>query len=214
VEPDRAGDRARAGGLTGMAARLRSLWRNLVRRGRADRDLDEELQAAHDLLVDEKLRAGLPPDDARRTATLELGHLDSITQQVQDARAGARLDTVLQDVRYGVRRLRRDPAFALFAALSLALGIGANTALFGLWTGLLHAPLPAVRAPRELVMLTNPDASGMWTGRWDSRTEGPRSWLTYDEFRELRDRTSVFAGLMASQCSLETWSVRIAEGPC
>ena len=195
-----------------MRSRLTSLWRNLAHRGRVDRDLDDELQAAQDLLVEEKLRAGLSVDAARREASRELGPLPSIRRQVQEARAGAFLDTLLQDVRYGLRRLRRDTLFTVFAALSLALGIGANTAIFSLWDGILHAPLPAVARPEELVMLSSPDASGMWTGRWDGRTAGPRSWLTYGEFEELRDGAKAFAGLMASQCGLETWTARVGDG--
>lgn len=212
MEPDRPGDRAGARGLTdvgtSLRARLSSLWRNLVHRGRVDRDLDDELQAAFDLVLDEKLSAGLTPEAARRAAVLELGHVQSIKQQVQDVRAGALLDTILQDVRYGLRRLRRDPLFTLFAILSLALGIGANTAIFSLWNGILHSPLPAVRAPEELVMLSNPDESGQWTGRWD----GPRAWLTHEEFEQLRDRARSFSSLMASQCSLKSWQARLDGG--
>src|SRR6185436_3001692 len=93
----------------------------------------------------------------------------------------------------------------------LALGLGANTAIFSLWSGVLHAPLPGVDKPEQLVMLTNPDESGMWTGRWDGR-DGPRSWLTYGEFEQLRDSADVFSELMASQSSLMTWPVRFEGG--
>jgi predicted permease len=193
-------------------SRLSSLWRNLAHRARVDRDLDDELQAAFDLAADEKMRAGLSPEAARRAATLELGQLQTIKQQVRDARTGAWLDTILQDARYGLRRLRRDPLFTVFAVVSLALGIGANTAIFSLWNAVLHSPLPDVHAPRELVMLSNPDSSGMWTGRWDGRTAGPRSWLTHDEFEQLRDHAPSFTALMASQCSLLSWQVRLEGG--
>ena len=105
---------------------------------------------------------------------------------------------------YALRTLRRSPGFAGVAILSLALGIGANTAIFTLWNGLLRSSLPGVEKPEQLVMLTNPDDSGSWTGR----LEGPRSWLTYGEFEQMRDHVEAFSEVMASQSSLGSWQVR------
>lgn len=119
---------------------------------------------------------------------------------------------ILQDLRYALRTMAARPSFTAVAILSLALGIGANTAIFSLWNGVLHSPLPGVQKPEQLVMLSNPDDTGMWTGRWDGRTDGPRSWLTYGEFEQLRDRAGSFSGLMASQSALETWQVRFGSG--
>src|SRR5262245_48550450 len=86
-------------------ARFASLLRNLVHKERVDRDLDEELGAAFELLVEEKLRSGMPAAAARRAARLELGSVESLKGQVQDERAGARLDAFGQDVRYALRSL-------------------------------------------------------------------------------------------------------------
>jgi predicted permease len=119
---------------------------------------------------------------------------------------------ILQDLRYALRIMAASPSFTAVAILSLALGIGANTAIFTLWNGVLHRPLPAVHKPEQLVMLSNPDDAGMWTGRWDGRTDGPRSWLTYGEFEQLRDHADSFSALMASQSSLDTWQVRLEGG--
>jgi predicted permease len=117
-----------------------------------------------------------------------------------------------QDLRYALRTLTARPGFTAIAVLSLALGIGANTAIFSLWHGVLHAPLPGVHAPDELVMLSNPADSGSWTGGWNGRTDGPRSWLTYEEFDDLRRHADGFSALMASQSSLNSWQIRMTGG--
>jgi predicted permease len=119
---------------------------------------------------------------------------------------------IRQDLRYAVRTMAARPGFTAVAALSLGLGIGANTAIFSLWNGVLHASLPGVREPEGLVMLSDPDESGSWTGRWSGRDDGPRAWLTYGEFEDLRDHARSFSALMASQSSLITWQVRVENG--
>jgi predicted permease len=134
-----------------LIARVACLIRNLTRRSRVERDLDEELRATIEMLTAEKVRAGYAPDDARRDALAELGGIESIKEQVRDVRAGAVLDTLGQDVRYAVRLLRRYPLFALTAALSLAVGIGANTAVFTIGNSLLRFSPVAVSEPDRLV---------------------------------------------------------------
>jgi hypothetical protein len=80
-------------------ARFVSLWRNLVHRDRVERDLDDEVRAVLELLIDEKIQAGMRPGDARRAATLELAPIETIKDRVRDVRAGALVDTVVQDLR-------------------------------------------------------------------------------------------------------------------
>jgi predicted permease len=131
--------------------RLRSLWRNLVHRDRVDRDLDDEVHGMFDLLIEEKRRSGLTPAQARRAAAIEMGQVDVITTRIRDARAGAFIDGLRQDARYGARVLRRNPIFAVTAALSLAIGIGATTTIFTVANALLLRAAPGVADPGRLV---------------------------------------------------------------
>src|SRR4029453_14655139 len=153
-----------------MPSRPSSLWRNLTRRDRVDREIDDELGAMYTLLVEEKTRAGMSPDRARRAARLELGHPESVKTQVRDARTGASLDVLLKDIRYGARSLRRTPGFTIAAILTLALGIGANSTIFTLLDAVILKALP-VPAPQELVTLYEngrggPPDRGGGTGRY------------------------------------------------
>ncbi len=119
---------------------------------------------------------------------------------------------ILQDLRYAFRTMAASPGFTAVAILSLALGIGANTAIFSLWNSVLHASLPGVYKPEQLVMLSDPDQQGSWTGRLSTREDGDRPWLTYSEFEQIRDDSQVFSAVMASQSSLENWQVRYGNG--
>jgi hypothetical protein len=119
---------------------------------------------------------------------------------------------ILQDLRYALRMMAAKPGFAAVAILSLALGIGANTAIFSLWNGVLNSPLPGVSHPEQLALLTSPDDAGMWHGRTTHREDGDRTWLTYSEFEQLRDHATSFSSLMASQSALDTWEARVDSG--
>jgi putative ABC transport system permease protein len=146
-----------------LFTRLRFLMRNLFGSGQADRALEAELQSAVELLAADHEARGLTPAAARRAAKVELGGTAQIAEHVRDVRLGHALSTVWSDARYGWRGLRRSPGFSVVAILTLALGIGANTALFSVADAVLLRPLPYPDSDR-LVAVENASALINWRG--------------------------------------------------
>jgi putative ABC transport system permease protein len=163
--------------------RLSSLARRIFHRHEVDSDLDEEIRSQVELMTDQKTKEGLAPDEARRVARIELGGVEQVKEQVRAARTGSWLDSLLQDIRFGVRVLARSPLVTGVAILSLALGIGANTAIFSLIDAVMLKMLP-VQKPEQLMQLHIVAPSGGGAG---SPTFTNALW------EQVRDRQDVFS---------------------
>lgn len=138
--------------------RLASVLRWLLHRDRAERDLNDELQAFVDMAAADKMREGLPPAEARRLAVLHLGGVEQAKERVRTARHGASLDAVARDVRYALRMCARNPGFTTLVVVTLASGIGANSAIFSAVHGVL-LKRDFLQQPQDLVICWERDAA-------------------------------------------------------
>src|SRR5207247_5348126 len=129
-----------------------------------DQDLDAELAAHIELAVEENIRRGMSPKEARRHALAKFGSIEPARELHREARGLPALDTLLQDLRYTFRTLRRDAGFTTFAILIVGLGIGASSTVFSVVNALLLRPLP-FRDPGQLVWITNHNETGNLSGQ-------------------------------------------------
>ncbi|HSE96776.1 MAG TPA: ABC transporter permease, partial [Blastocatellia bacterium] len=184
-------------------SRLSSLWRNILRRDRVEQDLREEVEAYLEMLVEARIKDGLNPEEARRAALIELGGLEQVKDSVREVRMGHLIETIWRDAGYGLRMLLKSKGFTLVAVLSLALGIGANTAIFSLIDAVLLKMLP-VSSPHELVlfnwlsgqkrMMRSIDGVSTTDPATGMTTSNSFSYLTFERFRDYNETLSdVFA---------------------
>lgn len=160
-------------------------FRSFFRRAQVETELDEELHYHLGRKTEEGIANGLTAAEARRLALVELGGIEQRKEECRDARGLRWIEDFLQDLGYGFRWLRKSPGFSLIVVLALALGLGANTALFSLFNRVLLRALP-VRHPEQLVVLN----------MVNERSESIQSF-SYPMYRELRDKNSVFSGVLA-----------------
>ena len=169
-----------------FGSRFRSWLRAILQRSRTESDMDAELRFHLDARAEDLVRNGVPRSEATRRARLEFGGIESVKEECREARGASFVETLFQDLRFGLRLWRKSSGFTAVAVLSLALGIGANTATFSLVYTLLLRSLP-VRDPQQLVELLHrypgePHFNGF-------------SWQTY---QLIRDHNDVFSGLIAA----------------
>lgn len=145
----------------------------LVRQNRLERELDDEVQAHLDLAERDALARGLPPAEARDEARRAFGGVQQMKERHRDDRSARSIENLARDIRYGVAALRRDPAFTLVAVSVMALGIGANTAMFSLVDGILFPPLPFPN-PERIVRV------------WEAPTPSTSNATTTSTFEELK----------------------------
>src|SRR5262247_492032 len=131
--------------------------RSLFRRRQVEQELDEELRYHLDQQIEENIAKGMTPTEARYAALRAMGGVEQRKEDCRDMRRVRLIENLIQDLRYGLRTLRRSPGFTAVAMLTLALGIGANTAIFSMLEGVVLAPLPYRDAEGLLVSQPRPD---------------------------------------------------------
>jgi predicted permease len=174
--------------LSSLAGGLKSLFQ----RQRVERELDEELESYMEASAEHKQSAGMTAEAARRAALAEVGSRNAVKHHVWSSRWESGFDNLFQDLRFAFRQLIKTPGFTLVALLSLALGIGANTAIFTLLNAVLFRPLP-VPQPQRLLLF----GQGKWVGSMGGLPNKSWQLFSYPFYRAFAAQTPSFSGVTA-----------------
>ncbi len=167
-----------------------SRFGELFGKDRRDRELDAEMASHLGMHIEDNLRAGMTPEEARRDALIKLGGVEQTKESVRDRRGIPWLESLLQDVRFGLRVLRKNPGFTVVVVITLALGIGANAAIFSMVNGFLLRPLP-VAHPEQIAALAIEQKD----------VPSGASGFSYPEFIDFRSETNSFSDMFANVLS-------------
>ncbi len=174
----------------------------LFQKKRQSREMDEELNAFLEAATQEKIRAGLSPAEAKRAARVEMGSIETVKEKVRSSTWESALESLAQDIRYGVRQLLRSPGFSIVATLTLALGIGANTAIFTLIHSVMLKQLP-IANPHQLYRIgEGEDYCCEWGG-----LQSPWGMFDYQFYKHLRDTNPAFEQLAAVGASMPSFNI-------
>lgn len=181
--------------------RIRSSLRNLFMKTHVERQIDAELRAYTEMMTDERINAGMSASEARRSVLAEIGGVEQVKQAVRDHRAGVHIELLWQDLRYGARQLRRNPGFMATVLVTLALSIGANTAIFSIVNALMIRSLPYAHPERLGVVFTQ--IRGTINSDERHHINGEQWELLRDEVPAL---ISAVSGIRPSGVNLQTGS--------
>src|SRR5215470_9856468 len=184
--------------------KLRLRFHSLFRKSRVERELSDELRFHLEKLTEGNIARGMTTAEARHAALRELGGVEQTKEECRDMRRVNYIEDFLQDIRYGLRQLRRNPGFTAVAVLTLALGIGANTAIFTLVNAVMLKSLP-VANPSRLYRLGDNNNRGIEVG---TQNGGSFVLYSYPLYESLRDHTPEFRQLAAFKSNLSDLSVR------
>ena len=179
-----------------LASRIRGFFAG----HRLDEDFQRELASHLDMLTEENIRRGLPPDEARRQARLRLGGAAQLRETQHDLRALPWLETLLQDVRFGLRMLRKSPGFLAVCVVALAFGIGVNTAMFSVLYSVVLKPFPFPQANRIVVGWKTDPARGV------NDAEKDLVELSYLDWKDWRSRSKSFEDMAAMPTTTNGYS--------